>query len=194
MASAVTKNNVKYFEAASPERILDYLDEKEKTIEKEKNEVRKIIPDLILRQKASTKSEVRVFMGWEGLKTANEDIINTLKRGEEWLSMGLTEQPEDWEIYFNHKQKERADKGIIQKHLLNVKYQSLHRERKKLAYTELRFLPKGLEMPTSTEIYANKVLIFILNKQNPMAIMIECKDVAESFKKYFQVMWTLAKK
>ena len=194
LASFVVKNGVKYFEASSPNKILDYLGEKEKQIEEEKISIQKIIPELLLKQSSSTKSEVKVFTGFEGLKTANEDIINTLKRGEEWLSMGLTEQPESWEVYFNKRQLERVNKGIILKHLLNEKYQSLYQKRKKLTFTEFRFLPKEFEMPTSTEIYNNKVLIFILIKENPMAIMIERKEVAESFRIYFEHIWETAKK
>jgi hypothetical protein len=48
-------------------------------------------------------------------------------------------------------------------------------------------------MPTSTEIYLNKVLIFILIPENPMAIMIENKEVSESFKKYFYLLWNSSK-
>lgn len=189
LANFIVKNGVKYFEAASPERILDYLEEKESQIEAEKAEVKKIIPQLILRQKEAKKSEAKVFMGFEGLKTANEDIIRTLKSGEEWLSMGLTEQPKAWEIYFTKRQKIRVQKGIRHKHLLNVKYKSLYSQRKKLPHTEFRFLPKEFEMPTSTEIYANKIIIMILSKESPMAIMIESKDVAQSFRKYFYALW-----
>jgi sugar-specific transcriptional regulator TrmB len=189
LANFIVKNGVKHFEAASPERILDYLDEKGKQIENEKASVKKIIPGLILKQKDARKSEAKVFMGFEGLKTANEDIIRALKKGEEWLSMGLTEQPKAWEIYFTKRQKERAEKGIVHKHLLNMKYKALYRQRKKLPHTEYRLLPKELEMPTSTEIYANKVMIMILSKESPMAIMIENKDVAQSFRKYFYALW-----
>ena len=124
LVNHITKNNVTYFEAASPERILDYLDEKEEEIEEEKTEIKKILPELILKQKSAKKSEAKIFTGWEGLKTANEDIIKTLKKGEEWLSMGLTEQPKPWEIHFNKRQKVRANKGIKHKHLLNKKYKN----------------------------------------------------------------------
>jgi len=194
LITTITRNNIKQFEASSPDRILQYLEEKQHTIEKEKQEIRQIIPQLILKQKESQKSEARIFTGWEGLKTANQDIINTLKRGEEWLSMGLTEQPESWEIYFNKKQEERAKKGIIHKHLINEKYKSLHKQRKHLPHTEFRFLLKDFEMPTSTEIYANKVLIFVISQASPMAIMIENQAVADSFRKYFYAMWKIAKK
>jgi len=189
LVNFILKNQVKYFEAVSPNRILDYLEEKGKQIENEKISIQKIIPELILKQKQSKKATAKIFTGWEGLKTANEDIIKTLKKGEEWLSMGLTEQPRTWELYFTNKQKERAKKGIVLKHLINKKYQSLYEQRKKLAHTEFKFLPEDFEMPTSTEIYADKIIIFILSKEDPMAIMIESKAVADSFRKYFNVLW-----
>ncbi|MBD3252477.1 hypothetical protein GF386_01985 [Candidatus Pacearchaeota archaeon] len=193
LVSFVIKNNVRYFEASSPNRILDYLDEKSHEIQEEKNNIKKIIPDLILREKSAKQAEAKIFTGFEGLKTANQDIITSLKKGEEWLSMGLTEQPESWEIYFTKKQKERAKKGILHRHLINEKYKSLYEKRKKLPHTKFRFLPKDFEMPTSTEIYADKILIFILVKENPIAIMIKNQHVSDSFRKYFEVMWKMAK-
>ena len=194
LVSETTLNGVKYFEAADPTRIIDYLEEKEKTIQSEKELARKIVPELLLKWKSAKKSDVKIYLGFEGLKTANEDIIATLKRGEEWLSMGLTEQPQAWESHFNRRQEFRAQKGIIQKHLLNEKYTSLHTKRKMLPHTEFRFLPKELEMPTSTEIYRNKVIIMVMTPENPMAILIESEEVAASFRKYFYIMWNSSRK
>lgn len=193
LANSIVKNSINYFEASDPNKILDYLDEKEEEIKEEKSSIQKIIPQLILKQKSAKKSEAKIFTGFEGLKTANEDIINSLKKGETWLSMGLTEQPESWEIYFNKAQKRRADKGIIHKHIINEKYRSLHKKRKSLPHTKFKFLSKEFEMPTSTEIYNDKVVIMILIKENPLAIMIESKEVSDSFRKYFNVMWGIAK-
>lgn len=190
----VTRNNIKYFEAYSPDRILDYLEEKEHAIEEEKIAIKKILPELILKQHHTATSEAKIFTGWEGLKTANEDIIKTLKRGDVWLSMGLTHQPQSWEIYFTKRQLVRSQKGIILKHLLNENYESLYQSRKRLPHTEFRFLHKDFEMPTSTEIYADKVVIMILVEQSPFAIMIESKEVADSFRKYFYALWKTAKK
>jgi len=116
-----------------------------------------------------------------------------LKKGEVWLSMGLTEQPEAWETYFNKKQEERAKKGIIHKHLLNEKYKSLYERRKHLPHTKFKFLPKEMEMPTSIEVYANKIVIFILEPSSPLAILIENQAVHDSFEKYFNIMWKISK-
>ncbi|HIJ01335.1 TPA: hypothetical protein HA363_01675 [Candidatus Woesearchaeota archaeon] len=194
LVTSVVKNGVKYFEATTPEKILSYLRQKKEDIQKQEQRVQEIIPKLILKTKEANANNVKVFTGFEGLKTANEDIINSLQKGEEWLSMGLTEQPASWERYFTKRQIIRTKKGIIHRQLLNEKYQILYKKRKKLALTYFRFLPQNLEMPTSTEIYKNKTLIFILNSEDPMAILIESKAVADSFRKYFEMLWKQAKK
>ena len=192
LATYVTKNGVKYFEAAHPRKLMDYLVEKQQEIEKEKSAIEKIMPQLIAKQESSPKSEAKIFTGWEGMKTANEDIIQTLKKGEEWLSMGLTSQPKLWEAYFTRRQEARAKKGIKQRHLVNEKYKTLYEQRKHLPHTEFRFLPESFEMPTSTEIYKNKVSFFIMLPENPMVIMVENQAVADSFRKYFEAMWEYA--
>ena len=53
LASFIIKSGVKYFEAAPPDRILDYMEEKEKTIIKQKQEIRKLIPELELKKQLS---------------------------------------------------------------------------------------------------------------------------------------------
>lgn len=192
LASFIIKNNVKYFEAASPERILDYLNEKNKEIEDEKNEIKKILPELLLKQKKVQQAGAKIYVGFEGAKTAYEDAIQSLKKGDEILGWGLTEQPESWEVYFNKREKVRDDKGIIHKSIINEKYQSLYNVRKKFKNTFIRFFPKELEMPTTVEIWKNKVAIFIITKDNPITIVIESQAAADSFRKYFYIMWKSA--
>lgn len=194
LASYIIKNNVKYFEAASPERIINYLDEKTKLIEEDKNQVINIIPELLLKQKHTNKSEAKIFMGFEGAKTAFEDAIQSLKKGEEILGWGLTEQPEQWEVYFNKREEFRDKKGIIHKSIINEKYKSLINVRKNFHNTEIRYFPKEMEMPTTIEIWRDKVAIFIITLENPITIVIESEAAANSFRKYFYILWNNAKK
>lgn len=194
LANYIVKNNVKYFEATSPEHLLYFLDEKKEDIEEGKKEVISIMPQLLLKQKSSNKSEVKIFLGLEGIKMVNEDIIMNTPQGSEWLAMGLTEQPKEWEIHFNKRQIIRAKRGVKHRCLVNEKYSSIAKFRNKLPYTEYRFFPKDLSMPTTIEIFNNKVALLILLKEAPMAILIENKAVHDSFKKYFEVMWKNSKK
>ncbi|OGJ15710.1 hypothetical protein A3K73_03005 [Candidatus Pacearchaeota archaeon RBG_13_36_9] len=193
LASYTIKNNVRYFEAASPERILDFLEGKSKELESEKNEIKKIIPELILKQVNSAKAEVKVYTGFEGAKTVYDINVKDCKKGDEMLGWGLTEQPESWETYFNEKEKVRDKMGIVYKMILNEKYQSLYNARKKFKNTHFRFFPRGLEMPASVITWKNKVALYVITKE-PITIIIESEAVAESFRKYFHIMWKQAKK
>lgn len=193
LATVVEKNGVNYYDATNPERIHDYLEEKKKSIQSDQTTVERILPELLLMRQFAKKGEARIYKGWEGMKSANQDIINTLKKGEEWLEMGLSEQPKTWEIYFNKKQKVRAKKGIVHKALINIKYQTLYHARRKLPHTEYRFLPEKFNMPMSTEIYGSKVAFFVLEEQDPMVIVIESKAVADSFRQYFYALWEQSK-
>ena len=62
LVSYIIKNNVKYFESASPEMILSYLDEKTKLIENEKRDIQKIIPELILKQKRQINRRLKYIL------------------------------------------------------------------------------------------------------------------------------------
>ena len=194
LVSSMIKNNVKYFEATNPERIIDYLDEKNKEIEREKLAIKNIIPNLLLKQKTGTKSEVRVFTGFEGAKAVFEETLKDCKKGDEMLGWGLTEQPESWEAYFNEREKIRDKKGIIHKSIINEKYKSLYNARKKFPNTFFRFFSKEMEMPTTVLVWKNKVSLYIITKENPLTLIIESQETADSFKKSFNVLWENAKK
>jgi len=49
LVSQVIKSNVKYFEAASPKRLLDYMSEKKKNLESKEKELEALIPQLEIR-------------------------------------------------------------------------------------------------------------------------------------------------
>src|SRR3989344_6954322 len=55
--SHIIKAKTKYFRAADPGRIIDYLDEKEKEIAGKKEEMKKIVPQLKAQLEAGGKRE-----------------------------------------------------------------------------------------------------------------------------------------
>lgn len=73
VVSYVIESDTKFFSGASPEKILDYLKEREA-------EVEKILPDLLKFSNAnSSQSIVEIFKGKEGLKTVLKDILKEKK-------------------------------------------------------------------------------------------------------------------
>ena len=71
--SYVSIGRIKWFQAAGPKRLLDYLREQEE-------DVKEIIPELNARHKAAkVESQVRLFKGIKGVKTIFLDIARTGK-------------------------------------------------------------------------------------------------------------------
>ena len=193
LVSAVVKVNKKYFEAADPDRILDILKEKEKVIE----EAKKILPELKLDYKmAAKRQDVHHFKGKEGLKSIFEDIIKTLKKNEEWLAFGSAGQgavilPH----YLDKWEKRRAEAGIKLKILFNDTEEGKVRgkELSKLRLTKVGFLPKGLMSPADVYIYGNKTTINLWSEDMPLSILVENKEIADSFRSFFDWFWKISK-
>lgn len=193
LVSAVVKINKKFYEAADPDRIIDILKEKEDIIE----ETKKLLPELKLDYKmAAKRQEVHHFKGREGLKSIFEDMIITLKKGEEWLAFGsagkgaivLPNYLDKWE-------RRRADKGIRLKILLNDTEQGRERgkELSNLKLTEVGYLPKGLISPADIYVYGNKSSINLWSEDMPLSILVENKEIAESFRSFFNWFWKVSK-
>jgi len=72
LASYVIKENIKYFKASDPERILDFIKEKEEF-------AKKIIPELNLTKKENlSKQSVEIYEGIKGLKSVLNKMLKEL--------------------------------------------------------------------------------------------------------------------
>jgi len=180
LISYIVKNNRKYFEAASPERIVDLIKEKEA-------EIKKDIPDLMsLFSKTKAKEETLFFKGKDGLKTAFEDQIS---EGKEILVLGASpEAGEIMQFYFKWYNKRRQEKKIHINFIANVESKG----KIKAPLSEIRYLPDlG---PAAINIYADKVAIILWSMEKPVAIIIKNKDISDSYRIFFEHMWKTAKR
>jgi len=59
--------------------------------------------------------------------------------------------------------------------------------------SEIRFLPSYLITDMSILIYKNKVTMIIFTK-DPVVFQLESKEARDSFIKYFDAFWKIAKK
>ena len=127
LVSYIIQGKTKYFEAASPERITDYVNEKKESLEKQESEIRKIIPELKLKQTLSKyKQEALIFKGQKGAETAFLDILSTMKKGEEYCVFVITEltaASQRWMMKFHAM---RAKAGIKVKFLVNENARTLN--------------------------------------------------------------------
>ena len=174
------KNGVKYFKAADPSRLIDYVKEKEE-------QAQEILPALQNRLKqVEDKPIVEVYEGKEGFKTI---LMKMLKTGKTIYGIGASEE---WEKRFPIK---------IQQYM---KEREKRRIRGKLLYTrgtkviehrlnEIRFLPKESSQPSTIAIFGDNVAVFMWT--DPLvATVTKSRQLSKSFKKYFDVLWESSRK
>ncbi|VVC03071.1 Sugar-specific transcriptional regulator TrmB [Candidatus Burarchaeum australiense] len=191
LASFVIRNNVKYFEAAKPSRLLEYLERKEKALEESKARVRELLPAL---EKIVPKKELRmarIYEGWEGMKSAFDDILDTLKSGDDYFVFSVSPEgrQERFRRFIKRFHVGRCRKKIVTKLLINEKLRdTVGRDREGEPYTEVKYVPASYLTPAAINVYGDKVLIALWT-ETPTGFTIESKEVADSFRSYFKMFW-----
>ncbi len=192
LVSYVVKANRKYFEATNPERLVDYLEERQKQIEEEKTEVKKIIPELIAKHKITKPiQEANIYSGYKGIRSLLNNLLQELKDGGEYYVFGAEGgMREVLGPHFTLYQKQKAKFKIKSKVIFGEKA----RKTKLLEEYrgDARFISSEFSSPTDTFIYDDKIIIFIWNEKPPFAVLIKNKSIAQSYKTYFKVLWKSA--
>ncbi len=177
------KNNVKYYSASNPEKILDEIREKEKSF-------LRILPFLEQIRKETYEEEVRVDIYKEtaGLKAVMNDMF---KQAKEFLVLGEQGQiQKHYPVIYQQYLRKLKDMKIKEKVIIR---EDLRGKIWKSKNSEFRYISKDLLSPTTTLVYEDKILITLWEK--PMFnILITSKKVADSFKSYFNHFWKIAKK
>lgn len=189
LVSYVIKNNRKYFKATHPNRLLESIKEKEKYLKQQEENIKQLIPQLLsLKQPTEEKTKVEIFHGKEGIKTVYNDI---LRKAKEYYVLGATGKiAEIMQFYFPHHEKERIKKKIKLKLLFNESARGKDLTSKR-EYAEIRFLPQEYSSPIPTIICNNKIVTLIWTE--PLAIIVENKEVAATYQKYFDLLWEISK-
>ncbi len=194
LVSYTVSANKKYFKAAEPAILLKTYNDKIKDMQKKKKEIKQAIEELNKIKLSEKKPyEINVFEGIKGIKTLQESIINNLKKGEVVYIVGSPPlKNPSLTGYFKDYNKRRAKKGIIQKDIKNYTgRKTLFLE--KFKNTEVRYMPKGIDMPTLFQTFKEYVCIAIY-EPFPIMFVIKNERLAKSFKSYFNLMWGIAKR
>ena len=181
LVSFVVKDFKKYFQAANPEKLLNYLDEK-------KEIVNQIIPEL-KKLEGMKKEEINasIYKGKEGIKTIHSEM---LKEGKEVYVLGAKGMIfKELPYFIPNFEKERIKKKI--KFTLIYDKKEIKDFEKDIIKRRLfggKSLPVGFESNSVVNIFGSKVVI-VLWKEYHRVLMIDNKEVADSFRKWFEFMY-----
>ena len=192
LVSHVIKTGVKEFGAAPPERIIDYLNEKEREIKKEKQKAERFVSMLktkIIMSKGI--QEATIYRGLKGLRTVFYDCLNNMKTGDEWCAMSVPARSPEVNRFFIRWGKARAKKGVKFKMMVNEQAKNDPANvPENMLLSEIRVMPEYIIAPAAVNICNDRVVIFPAESgEDPLLIMIKSKSVADSFRVQFDLLW-----
>lgn len=191
LMSSVTKGNKIYYTAESPEHLLSLLRIQKQELEEKEREFKRFLPELnSLANLSGEKPKVRVFEGKEGLKSIRELVFKT-KVSEIYGFVPV----DDLFALFSEKEhteeisKRRAERKIkSQVFYTSNKKESLSDSDKDFLRDSKYVNNKVFPIKAGVDIYGDKVGIYTF-KNEIFGILIENKDIAETMKSIFKMLW-----
>ncbi|HET9641288.1 MAG TPA: hypothetical protein VFP46_00355 [Candidatus Paceibacterota bacterium] len=183
LLSFYVRKRYKYWVAEKPERLLERLKERERTLSG-------VLPDLEkLRHSEEKKPHVKVFEGVDEIRLIYEDMLETKQRisavipWDNWIKLMGVRFMEDFI-------EKRLQRSLRVRTLLPASSVAENlRANDSDQLRETRFLPESLPIKTTFFLYGNKVVIVSLNKQLPTAVMIDDADLVDSMALFFEDLW-----
>ncbi len=192
LVSFIIKEKTKYFKSASPNRILDYMHEKEKDLQIKEKELEKELPFLLNLEDKKEGHETTLFKGLKGIQTAIFEALENVEKGQEVLAMGvMSTKDEKYNILWEKWHSERLKKKINCRILFSDKGSEYYKLFSKMSYIDVRIV-SGLT-PSAIDVIGSRVLIFTYGKE-PSCLTIKDDEIAQSFRTLFESLWKFAKK
>jgi len=194
IVSQVIERGVMYFQPVQPKRLSDMLAEKEEELQTTKKSLASYMPELEAQfNSIKEKQEVSVLKGSSGLRTVFNDILRTVKKGDEYIVFCAVEPPDDFKPFLIDFSSQRAKQQVRLKVIFNKNTNKNYLDTvRKDKYSEVKTIFPEFNTPAVFNLYSNKTAIILWSKK-PVAIIIENQEITNSFKKYFEILWKIAK-
>jgi len=183
----VIEGKIKKFNAISPKRLSEFLDLEKKKIDDKQEALKTILPKLNLLTKKGEDTSAEILSGPRGIKAFFD--MSLYENKEEVLILGYSKEASLYfHAYFRDFHKKRIQRKIPGRVIYDHETWFL-KNREKREYVEQRYLPKDTNFPAFLYIFGDIVGTIVFTNQQKLCFMIKNKTVAESYKKYFNLIW-----
>ena len=197
LATTVQQGGKRQFRVTSPRKIFDLLKARKEEIEQQEEEIQKILPCLLQREKERQQPhEARVYEGYQGVRTYFSQMMNEMKNGEERLVFGArsgypVSRPA--QRFFHQYHKQWAATGLQTRIIFNddLKGSASTAFYEQAPLTDVRYLPQ--QTLSSIGIQKDTVDILIWTKETTIVFVIKSREAAAAFRAYFEALWKVAK-
>jgi len=180
----VKEGKTQFYKASDPQLILEYFNEKV-------NRYRHFLPELLQLQLQSQDTlSVETYKGKNVLRIAFRDIITTLKeKGGEVLCTSVDENfaLEEYKALCSQYERDLLAYRITERVLIKEGVKGIFAK----GTSKYKKIPERFFNRNPTQIYGTNVQIILWGNPNYL-IIIRNKDIADSYRKQFELMWKAA--
>tara|TARA_B100000315_G_C14493147_1_gene548601 strand:+ start:262 stop:993 length:732 start_codon:yes stop_codon:yes gene_type:complete len=182
----IKEGKIKHYQTIEPKLLLTFLDEKKARIEK-------ILPELeAKRGLAKQKPQATMFQGTRGVKELISFMLDT--DSKEYFAYGAPQKAHDLlgDFFWENLHRRRIKKKIKAQLLFHSSLKWWADElNKKYKLTSVKTTKRNFEEMTETIICGRRVAI-IIYLDKPFGFLIEEPLAANSYKKFFDIVWKTA--
>jgi len=180
--------NKKHFQAASPEQLIQLVDNRKKQLET-------ILPELRAIQKMEEERiQTNIYEGYKGFKGIYDRLLRVMQKGDTYYVFGARhigdKMNKNTNLMLTSFHKQRDKQGIKTKIIFN---KDVEKEVKKVAgeFKHMDYKFSDIKTNSFVLIYDNRIVNFLYTNRL-IAIETISKDVYESYKNFFEEMWKTA--
>jgi len=191
LAGSVKVGNKSKFEAMDADKLLDFVGEQRKGLDKLENELEAMLPKLRSISKGQPIAEAHVLVGVEGFKAMRRDVLKHA-RGEHLLIGAIGRENEVMPDFFTWWNKQRKAQGIAMRIL--HKESAKGKMMTKLEMSTSRFLPPEIDNPAVINVYGDRVVNVIWKDDYPIVFQMINQEIADAYRHYFELLWKMGEK
>lgn len=195
LVSYQVKNNIKYYQAESPDQLITDADKNIIDLKKLAQDITTLPPTL-----PSSRNDVNIYSGKHGFKMAFNQHIDRMKKGEKVCIIGFSKRAytqsssaRELRTFFTNTDllmiPKKADAKILtERDLLPI----LKKERIDASIYVIKYLPAGYFGPCAVNISETEVLLSIWS-ESQIVFSIKNPIMIKTFQKNFDFLWSIAK-
>lgn len=189
LVNFVMEGKRKTYQATDPENFNNFIEEK-------KRRFNEILPELKQKQQlAPEKENATIFKGIRGINEIYNFMISIKQEGAEYNTFGGGQQcaKRMGMAWWENMHTKRVERKLPSRQVYDetVRPHAGNIEAKPM--TEIKYLPSDFASFQETVIVGDYVAINVFT-QNPYGFLMHDPGVARSYKKYFELLWNMAKK
>lgn len=190
IVSVLNLDGKRTFLAENSKAVIEYLDNQKTKIDEKMRLVHSLEPEINkLLQIRKTEDNVSLF---RGIKAIKKILIEILESREYWV-VGVSNDSVQilGETFWKNFNIKRESNKIKEHLLFNVDFKNIVNITSS-KYSLKRILPTDLRQLTEIMLYDNKAVLIVYSL-DPIAVMIDNRDIFNMYKVHFDFLWKLSK-